>query len=63
MSKTVTLTESDLKKTIKGYHGIKQEIANLTKELKAGTLDRKKLEAGLTKLKKSVGMLAPHPCE
>jgi len=60
---TVRLTEKQLKQGKIGYHGIKREIATLTKELKSGTLDRKRLESGLRKLATHHRNIPAHPCD
>jgi len=63
MSKTtIVLTEKELKDAIKGVHGLAREIATLKKRVKAGTLDRNRLESGLKILSGNLRRIPPHPC-
>jgi signal transduction histidine kinase len=63
MPKTVVFTDTDIEKGKKAIRGIAKEIRNLTKELKAGTLDRKKLQSGLKKVDTYRTRIPHHPCD
>jgi hypothetical protein len=62
-TKTVEYTEEDLEQGRKAFHAIEEDIENLKKELKAGTLDRKRLESGLERLDRHVEEIPDHPWE
>ena len=53
------MSESDINKTKVLKLEIEKELNQLIKKLKAGTIDRKELESGLRKVKKTVQRMPP----
>jgi hypothetical protein len=53
------MSESDVRKTAELKAKIEKELNQLIKKLKAGTIDRKKLESGLRKVKTIVQGMPP----
>lgn len=62
MPKTVQFTDQEIERGRKAIRGIREEARNLTRGLKAGTLDRKKLVSGLKEIEKRTAKIPDHPC-
>lgn len=54
------MSESDIAKTAELKAKIEKELNQLIKKLKAGTIDRKKLESGLSKVRATARKMPPH---
>jgi hypothetical protein len=54
------MSESDVSKTADAKETIENELNLLIRELNAGTIDRKKLDAGLCKVKELIARMPPH---
>jgi hypothetical protein len=54
------MSESDVDETAELKRKVQKEIDELLRELKAGTIDRNKLESGLTKIRETVTSMPPH---
>jgi hypothetical protein len=54
------MSESDVRKTAELKEKIEKELSLLIQKLNAGTIDRKKLDAGLRKARKEVARMPPH---
>ena len=54
------MSDSDVDKTAELKEKIQKEIDQLLRELKAGTIDRNKLESGLMKIRETVTSMPPH---
>jgi hypothetical protein len=54
------MSDSDVEKTAELKGKIQKEIDQLLRELKAGTIDRNKLESGLAKIREIVISMPPH---
>ena len=54
------MSESDVGKTRELKRIIENELNLLIRELNAGTIDRKKLDAGLCNVKELVAKMPPH---
>jgi chromosome segregation ATPase len=58
--RTLKTVKAEVDRAIKDVERAKKEIAKLRRELKAGTLDRKKLESGLEKVHEYVAEIPIH---
>jgi hypothetical protein len=54
------MSDSDVRKTAELKQIIQNELSLLIRELNAGTIDRKKLDAGLCNVKELVAKMPPH---
>lgn len=54
------MSESDVRKTTELKAKIEKELNHLIHKLKAGTIDRNKLESGLRKVQVTVKKMPPH---
>jgi hypothetical protein len=54
------MSDSDVDKTAELKEKIEKEIDQLLRKLKAGTIDRIKLESGLKKIRVTVKRMPPH---
>jgi hypothetical protein len=54
------MSDSDVGKTAELKQIIQNELSLLIRELNAGTIDRKKLDAGLCNVKELVAKMPPH---
>jgi hypothetical protein len=54
------MNDSDVEKTAELKGKIQKEIDQLVRELKAGTIDRNKLESGLMEIREIVISMPPH---
>jgi hypothetical protein len=54
------MSASDVRKTAELKAKIEKELSQLMQKLKAGTIDRNKLESGLRKVQKEVRKMPPH---
>ena len=59
ISRRLVMSESDVRKTAELKEIIEKELSLLIQKLNAGTIDRKKLDAGLRKVKKRVAKMPP----
>jgi hypothetical protein len=60
ISRRLVMSESDVRKTAELKERIEKELSLLIEKLDAGTIDRKKLDAGLCKVKELVARMPPH---
>jgi hypothetical protein len=60
ISRRIMMSESDVRKTAELKEKIEKELSLLIQKLNAGTIDRKKLDAGLRKARKEVARMPPH---
>jgi hypothetical protein len=54
------MSDSDVEKTKEMKEEIEREINQLIRRLNAGTIDRKKLDSGLRKVRNRVKRMPPH---
>jgi len=54
------MSESDVRKTAELKAKIEKELSQLIQKLRAGTIDRNKLESGLRKVQLDVKKMPPH---
>ena len=54
------MSDSDIRKTAELKKSIEKELSQLIQKLNAGTIDRKKLDDGLRKVKKRVARMPTH---
>ena len=54
------MSESDVRKTAELKKEVEKELSHLIQKLNAGTIDRKKMDAGLRKARRKVVKMPPH---